>query len=411
MIELSDIQAARERLRGVIVPTPMLVGAQLSEDVGCRIVLKPENMQAGGSFKLRGAYNKLMLLTPEQRGRGVIAASMGNHAQGVALSARLFGVPATIVMPEEASLAKITATERLGATVVLHGASFDDAMAHARALQQEHDYTFVHAFDDLHIISGQGVVGLEILDDAPDVDTIIVPIGGGGLIAGIACAVRALRPATRIIGVQAAGCATVHPSLAAGEPVTVAQARTIADGIAVKRPGDITLPLIRDLVDEVVTVSEDEIANAVFYTLQQLRLVVEGAGAVGVAALLSGRIAPRPEEQVCVVLSGGNIDANLISRLIDQSLTRAGRYIALRTSVPDKPGNLSRLTQCIAAAGANVIEIQHRRSVWGVPLDHTGLEMILEVRDAAHGQAVEQSLASAGYVFERIGHNEFPVVR
>jgi len=407
VVSLADVEAARERLRGVIDATPVLPGARLSEDLGANVVVKAENTQRAGSFKLRGAYNKIAGLTTEQRRQGVVAASMGNHAQGVALAARMVGAPAIVVMPEEASLTKVTATRRYGAEVILHGQSFDDATAHARHLSEAEGYTLVHAFDDPDIIAGQGVVGLEILDALPDVGTIIVPIGGGGLIGGIASVVRARKPQARVIGVQAAGCPSVRAAFEAGKPVTLAHARTIADGIAVKRPGDLTLPLIQELVEDVVMVEEDEIADAIFYTLQHLRLLVEGAGAVGVAALLSGKVQPRGDEQVCVVLSGGNIDANLLSRVIDQSLARSGRYLVLRTSVPDRPGNLAQLALMAAQAGANVIDIHHRRSLWGVPLADTGLELVLEVRDEQHGQEVVAALTAAGYAINRVGGTEF----
>jgi threonine dehydratase len=407
LVSLADVEAARERLEGVIVATPILPGARLSEDVGGNVIVKAENTQRGGSFKLRGAYNKISGLSQEQRARGVIAASMGNHAQGVALAARMVGAPAIVVMPEEASLTKITATRRYGAEVILHGQSFDDATAHARSLSASEGYTLVHAFDDPAIVAGQGVVGLEILDALPDVGTVIVPFVGGGLIGGIATAIRARKPDARIVGVQAAGCASIQASLAAGTPVMLAEARTIADGIAVKRPGDLTLPLIRDLVEEVVTVEEDEIADAIFYTLQHLRLLVEGAGAVGVAAFLTGKVRPRGDEQVCVVLSGGNIDANLLARVIDQSLARSGRYVVLRTSVPDRPGNLAQLALMVAEAGANVVDIHHRRSLWGVPLADTGLELVLEVRDEQHAQDVVATLTTAGYAIGRVGGKEY----
>lgn len=409
MVELADIERAQARLAGVIVRTPVLPSARLSEDVGAQVFVKAENTQRAGSFKLRGAYNRLLHLTDDERVRGVIAASMGNHAQGVALGARLLGIKATIVMPLHAPLTKVSATKRYGANVVLAGESFDDASAHARELQQQSGATFVHAFDDEHVIAGQGTLGLEVLDALPDVDTIVVPIGGGGLISGVATAVRAKRSDLRIVGVQAAGCATVHASLAAGEPVGIAEARTIADGIAVKRPGGLTVPIIRDLVDLVVTVDEIAIARGIVYTLQHLGLLVEGAGAVGVAALLGGLVPVQPEEQVCVVLSGANIDTNLLSRVIDQTLTQDGRYLVIRTSVEDRPGNLAQLSEQIAAAGANVVDIHHRRSVWGVPLDHTGLELILEVRDGDHADAVLDALAADGYAVGRVRAGEFPV--
>jgi threonine dehydratase len=408
MVTLEMIEAAREGLRGVIVPTPLLPSARLGEDAGGQVFVKAENTQRGGSFKLRGAYTKLVALPAEERARGVICASAGNHAQGVALAGRMLGAPVTVVMPAAAPLAKVTATRRYGAEVILEGQSFDDAVEHARRVQAERGLTFVHAFDDPLVVAGQGTVGLELLQALPEVGTIVVPIGGGGLIGGIATAVRARKPATRIVGVQAAGCPSVPLSLAAGRPATAPEARTIADGIAVKQPGGITLPLIRDLVDEVVTVEENAIARAIVYALQHLGLVAEGAGAVGIAALLGQQVRPRGDEQVAVVLSGGNIDTNMLARVIDQVLVEQGRYLVLHTSVPDRPGNLARLAEHLADAGANVIDINHRRGAWRVPLDRTGLELILEVRDEAHGQDVIRQLTEAGYGLERVGAGLYP---
>ncbi len=408
MVTLEMIEAAREGLRGVIVPTPTLPSARLGEDAGGQVFVKAENTQRGGSFKLRGAYTKLAALPEEERARGVICASAGNHAQGVALAGRMLGASVTVVMPAAAPLGKVTATRRYGAQVILEGQSFDDAVERGRRVQAERGLTFVHAFDDPLVVAGQGTVGLELLEALPEVGTIVVPIGGGGLIAGIATAVRARKPATRIVGVQAAGCPSVPLSLAAGRPVTAPHARTIADGIAVKQPGGITLPLIRDLVDEVVTVEENAIARAIVYALQHLGLVAEGAGAVAIAALLGGLVRPRGDEQVGVVLSGGNIDTNMLARVIDQVLVEQGRYLVLHTSVPDQPGNLARLADHLAAAGANVIDINHRRGAWRVPLDRTGLELILEVRDEAHGQEVVRLLTEAGYGLERVGAGLYP---
>lgn len=408
MVTLADIQAARVGLRGITTNTPLLASNHLSDDIGTSVFIKAENTQRAGSFKLRGAYTKMVTLTAAQRARGVIAHSAGNHAQGVALAAQLLGVPATVVMPEFAPLAKVVATKRYGAEVILHGQSFDDAGHHARMLQEERGLSYVHAFDDPHTVAGQGTLGLELLEVLPEVGTVIVPIGGGGLIGGVATVFRALKPDTRIIGVQAEGCASIRLSLAAGKPVVVPDARTIADGIAVKKPGEVTLPLIRDLVDEVVTVSDDEIARGIVYALQNLRQVAEGAGAVGLAALLTGKIQPRADEQICVVLSGGNIDANFLARVIEQVLVKQGRYIVLHTSMPDRPGNLVHLLEQVAADGANVIDINHRRAAWQVPVDRTGIEMILEVRDEAHGRMIVQSLERRGYCVERVGEGEYP---
>lgn len=400
-VTLSDIQAARRALRDVITATPLLPAERLSAELGARIFFKAENTQRSGSFKIRGAYNTISRLSPEERARGVVAPSAGNHAQGVALAARLLGVEATIVMPERAPLTKVVATRRLGANVVLHGTSFDDAGAEARRLQEERGLTPVHAFDHPRVIAGQGTIGLELAEALPDLKLLVVPIGGGGLISGIAIALKALCPDVRIVGVQAAGCAPVAGSLAAGRPVAVSHVRTIADGIAVKRPGELTLPVIRELVDDVVTVDDDEIVLAIAYVVQNSRLVVEGAGAAGVAALLAGKVGLRPGDLAATVLCGGNIDGNLLARVIEQAMVRQGRYLLVRTTVEDWPGNLAPLIDRVAEAGANVVDIFHRRAAWLVPVDRAGVEMVLEVRDADHGAAVVAHLERSGYHVDR----------
>lgn len=402
-ITLADIQAARRTLRDIIIPTPLLPAARLSHELGARVFYKAENTQHSGSFKIRGAYNTIAHLTGEEQARGVIAPSAGNHAQGVAQAAQMHGVRATIVMPTRAPLTKVVATRRLGAEVVLHGASFDDAVAHARQLQEQHGYTYLHAFDHPRVIAGQGTIGLELAESLPHLSLLVVPIGGGGLIGGIAIALKALRPDVRIVGVQAAGCAPVIESLAEGRPVAVAHAQTIADGIAVKRPGELTLPIIQALVDEVVTVDEEEIIFAIAHVLQNSRLVVEGAGAAGVAALLAGKVAVRPDEVVATILCGGNIDANLLARVIEQALVRQGRYLLLRSSVDDRPGGLARLVNRIAETGASVVDLTHRRAMWRVPVDRAGVEIALEVRDEEHAQAVIAHLAEHGFPSEREG--------
>lgn len=408
MVTIKDVKNARATLHGITINTPLLASDRLSQDAGGQIFVKAENTQRAGSFKLRGAYVKMASLSAEEKQRGVIAHSAGNHAQGVALAASLLGVPATVVMPEFAPLAKIVATRRYGADVILHGASFDDAGEHARQIQQECGLTYVHAFDDPLTVAGQGTVGLELLEALPQVGTVIVPIGGGGLIAGIAIVLRALRPQVRIVGVQAEGCPSIRLSLAAGKPVVVPQARTIADGIAVKRPGDVTLPIIRDLVDEVLTVDEDEIARGIVYALQNLRQVAEGGGAVGIAAILTGKVRPRDDEQVAVILSGGNIDANFLARVIEQVLVKQGRYIVLHTTVPDRPGNLAPLVNHVGEAGANIIDLHHRRAAWQIPMDRVGIELILEVRDEQHASDVVAALRERGYDIERAGSGEYP---
>lgn len=403
-ITIADIHAAQRVLQGVILPTPILADDVLSREIGARAFVKAENLQRGGSFKVRGAYNKLAHLTTEEKQRGVIAHSAGNHAQGVAFAARAYGVAATIVMPENAPLTKVVNTRALGAEVVLSGATFDEAGMTARELQEQRGLTFVHAFNDPLIIAGQGTLGLEIMMALPDVSLLVVPIGGGGLISGIATAAKAMNPSIRVIGVQASGCASVRPSLEAGQPMALPRAQTIADGIAVKRPGDITLPMIRSLVDEVVEVSEDDIARGIAHCVQGAHLVVEGAGAAGIAALLSGKIRVDAQDVVCAPLCGGNIDGNLLARVIEQVLVRQGRYVLLKMSVADRPGNLAKLIDRVAAAGANVIDVYHRRAIWLAPLGRVGIELVLEVRDDAHSRDVIDALASAGYQVEREGY-------
>jgi threonine dehydratase len=400
-VSIDDIQAARRTLRDVIIATPLLPATRLSAELGARIHYKAESTQHSGSFKIRGAYNTISHLSAAERASGVIAPSAGNHAQGVAMAAQLLGVRATIVMPERAPLTKVVATRRLGADVVLHGDSFDDAVAHARELQQERGYTYIHAFDHPRVIAGQGTIGLELAEALPEISLLVVPIGGGGLIGGIAIALKNLRPGLRIVGVQAAGCAPVRESLAAGRPVAASAAHTIADGIAVKRPGDLTLPIISALVDDVVTVSDDEIVMAIAHVVQNSRLVVEGAGAAGVAALMAGRVGLRPGEVAATVLCGGNIDPTLLTRVLQTAMVRQGRYLLLRTVVEDWPGNLARLIGRVAEAGANIVEVFHRRAEWRLPVTKVGVELVLEVRDEAHGQAVIAHLAAGDYHCQR----------
>lgn len=405
---LEDILAAREVIKDVIAPTPTLSDSLTSEELGVQVFVKAECLQRSGSFKIRGAYNKIAALTPEEKARGVIAPSAGNHAQGVALAAAMQGIRSVIVMPQHAPLTKVVATRRLGAEVVLFGASFDDAVAHAHELQEQHGYTYVHAFNDEKVIAGQGTIGLELLEALPDLDVLVVPIGGGGLIGGIALAVKHLRPQVHIVGVQAAGCAPVNPSLKAGHPVSVPVAQTIADGIAVKRPGELTLPLIRQYVDQVLEVTDDEIARGIAHCAQNLKLVVEGAGAAGMGAILAGKVPLQPGQTVATVLCGGNIDGNLLSRVIEQVMVRQGRYLLLKLAVVDRPGALARVVDHVAAAGANIIDIFHRRALWLAPLGKVGVELVLEVRDAEHGEEVMARLEQAGYHPEREQVGEWP---
>jgi len=406
-VTLGDIEAARERLRGVIERTPIIDDGRLSREIGARASLKAEGLQMGGSFKIRGAFNKISQLSDEERSRGVIAASAGNHAQGVALAAKILGVKAIIVCPEFAPLTKINATKSLGAEVILHGSLLDESIAYSRELATEHGYTMVHAFDDEKIVAGQGTVGLEILETEPDTTTIVVPIGGGGLMSGIATAAKTINPNIRMIGVQAENSSWVKPSFEAGHAVDAVFAPTIADGIAVKKPGEITLPILRKYVDEIVEVSDDEIARGIFFASQNNRLVVEGGGAAGLAAVLAKKIKIRPDEHVNIVLSGGNIDANLLARVLEQVLVRQGRYVMIKMLVLDRPGSLAGALDAVAEAGGNVIEVFHRRAMWLAPLGRVGIEMLLEVRDESHAKDVIKHLEEKGYTPEREGKSDW----
>src|SRR5687768_4140523 len=406
-VNLADIEDARNVLTGIINPTPIISDEKLSAEVEARVYLKAECLQRAGSFKIRGAYNTISRLSDEEKRRGVVTGSAGNHAQAVALAAKLHNIKATIVLPEFAPLTKVVATRSHGAEAVLHGATFDEAVAYSRELEREHGYTYVHAFDDERVIAGQGTIGCEIADALPDVRVIVVPIGGGGLISGIAIAAKGLIPGVRVIGVQAENVAPVNLSLKAGEPVESGHQPTIADGIAVKRPGYVTLPIIREFVDEVVEVSEEELARGIFHCVQNAHLVVEGAGAAGVAALIARKIALGPDDTVCAVLAGGNIDGNLLNRVIEQVLVRQGRYVVFKLLVLDRPGKLAAMLDHVAETGANVVEVNHQRAIWLAPLGFTGIEMILEVRDERHGREVHKHLEASGYHVEREGQGDW----
>ena len=403
-VTLGDIEAARDRLRGVIVATPIIDDGRLSAEIGARASLKAESLQMGGSFKIRGAFNKISQLSDDERERGVIAASAGNHAQGVALAAKILGVKAIIVCPEFAPLTKINATKSLGAVVMLHGSILDESIAFSQAMGEREGYAYVHAFDDEKIIAGQGTIGLEILEAKPETTTIVVPIGGGGLMSGIATAAKSINPNIRMIGVQAENSSWVKPSFEAGKAVDAVVAPTIADGIAVKKPGAVTLPILEKYVDEIVEVSDDEIARGIFFASQNNRLVVEGGGAAALAALLAKKIKISPDENVNVVLSGGNIDANLLARVLEQVLVRQGRYVMLKMLVLDRPGSLAGALKAVAEAGGNVIEVFHRRAMWLAPLGRVGIEMLLEVRDEQHAQDVIRHLEERGFSPEREGN-------
>jgi len=399
VIPVDDIRAAAEALRGVAHRTPLHRSQTFSDWAGCDVFLKYENQQRTGSFKIRGAYTKLQSLTPEQKAAGVIAPSAGNHAQAVAFAARLAGVPATVFMPGAASLAKVGATEGYGARVQLAGSSVDDAVAAAQAAAARNGATLVHPFDDAAVITGQGTVGLEILEDLPDVDTVVVPLGGGGLLSGIASAVKGQLPQVRVVGVQAAGCAPYVSSLEKGEIEPVHQTTTIADGIAVKRPGELTFAMIRDLVDDVVTVTDAEIGQAIVHLLERSKAVVEGAGAVALAAVLAGRVTGR---KVAAVLSGGNVDTPLLMQVIRFGLTNQGRYLVIRTRLIDRPGQLMELLKVISDAHVNILVVSHHRESVEVAVAETGIELILETRDEAHAEQIVALVRSSGYPVTRM---------
>lgn len=395
-VTLEDVRRAEAGLRGKLRPTPLFFQHNISTQVGVPTYLKAENLQRAGSFKIRGAVTKMASLTEEEKARGVIAASAGNHAQGVALAAQALGISATICMPAGAPITKVEATANYGAKVVLQGDTYDDAFQHAQELQSLHGYTFIHGFDDPYTIAGQGTIALEIFDELPDVATVFVPIGGGGLASGVALALKALKPDVRVVGVQAAGAPAVYLSQRKGELVYTDSVRTIADGIAIKRPGKLNWDLMHKYVDEVVLVDEEEIAQSILMLLERAKMTVEGAGAVGLAALVGGKV-PHVRGPVCVILSGGNIDVNILSRIIERGLVKAGRYVRLSTYVPDRPGGLQRLLALVAQAGANVINVHHERWLNKVTIGEVEIDLSLETRDGRHVEQIITTLKQDGY--------------
>ncbi len=398
-VTIADIWEAYKLLKPRLHHTPLTPSRTLHDLTGADIYLKAENMQRSGSFKVRGASFKLSRLSEQEYRCGVIAASAGNHAQGVAIAAAQHNVSCTIVMPETAPLAKVMATQGYGADVVLHGFTYDDAYQHCLELQEASGATFIHAFDDPDVIAGQGTLGLEMLSDLPDADALVVPIGGGGLIAGITIAARALRPNIKIIGVQAEGAAGCRASLDAGELRTLPSIATIADGIAVKRPGSMTFPIIQRLVDDVVVVNDEAIIGAVLLLMERNKMLVEGAGAAGVAALLSGAVNLQGMK-VLVPLTGGNIDINLVGRFIEHGLATAGRYFVIHTRLTDRPGELMRLLTIIAEMRVNVIDVRHQRISSRLPIMQREETLTLETRDRAQCEQLLQRLRAAGYVVE-----------
>lgn len=399
---LKDIELARVNLRPVLTPTPCLLSSAFSRELGVKAWFKYETLQRTGSFKVRGAYNKIHSLTPEEMRRGVIAASAGNHAQGVAFSATQSGVSSTIVMPKTTPLIKIENTRLLGGHVVLAGEIFDEAYEEARRLEAEGGFAFVHPFDDDLVIAGQGTIGLEILEQVPDVEVIVVPVGGGGLISGIAAAVKEMNPRVRVYGVQTEAAPAMAMSLRAGRIVSSPASRSVADGIAVKRPGERTFEYIQRYVDGIEVVREKEIRDALVQLLEQGKTVAEGAAAAAVAAVAGGRIPDVAGRSVVMVLSGANIDIALMARIIDRCLAHSQRLVRFRTHVPDRPGGLSELLQVISRHGGNVLRIQHDRVFMHAGFWDARIELTLETRNADHVEELQEALTSNGYTVERL---------
>ncbi len=400
-LSLADIQAAQARIKESLYLSPCTKSETFSKLTNNSVYLKLDNLQRTGAFKERGALNKLLTMSAEERDCGVIAASAGNHAQGVAYHAGLHGIRAQILMPLTTPLTKVSATKGYGADVVLYGANYDEACAEAIRRSQAKHLTFIHPFDDEAVIAGQGTLGLEMLQQCPDVEAIVVPIGGGGLISGIACAVKETNKKVQIYGVQPSRLPSMEVALAAGKPVVLSPAATIADGIAVLRTGDNTLPLVKKYVDQVVTVTEEEIANAILLLLEREKTLAEGAGAAAIAAVLNHKL-PIAGKKVVVLVSGGNIDVTLLSRIIERGLVKDGRLVRLRVHLPDYPGALNKLTGILAQHRANIVETAYDRAYYGVNLGDTAIDITMETRGPDHIAELLSALAAAGYAHERV---------
>ncbi len=397
MITARDVQAARAAVQTVARRTPILSTRTFSERAGGTVVLKAENLQRTGSFKVRGVAAKLAALGEEGCARGVVAASAGNHAQALAAAAAVRGVPCEVFVPSDAPMSKVEAARGQGAIVHVGGKSVDECLIAALKRAESGGLAFVHPFDDEAIVAGQGSLGLELLEDVPDLAKIVVPVGGGGLCSGVAIAIKAAKPDVQIIGVQAAACAPFPESMAAGRPIEAASALTIADGIAIKRPGGITLPILTELCDEMVVVGEDETAEAMALLLERCKLVVEGAGAVGVAALLGTQVTPAQDGVTVAVLSGGNIDAGLLAAIARRHETESGRRLVMLTRVADRPGGLATLLAAVAGTGANIVDVSHVREGLDLHVRETAVELVLETRGHDDAQRVLSTLHEQGY--------------
>jgi threonine dehydratase len=402
MITLEDVLAARERIRSSVYYSPCTHSQMLSGMTGLDIHLKLENLQMTGSFKERGALNRIAMLTAEQSRRGVVAASAGNHAQGVAYHATQRGIRAVIVMPLTTPLVKVTATRGFGAEVVLHGANYDEACVEALRLCEAEGMTFIHPFDDAVVMAGQGTIGLELLEQVEGLEAVIVPIGGGGLIGGIACAVKESNPKVRVVGVQTAKLPSMKQALVEHHPVTLEPGTTIADGIAVRRAGDVTFPVVEKYVDEIVTVDEDEIASAILTLLEREKTLAEGAGATALAAALQHRTSLPKGTKTAVLVCGGNIDVTLLSRIIERGLVQDGRLIRLRIHLLDKPGALVDLSTLIAGHRINIVDTLYNRAYYGVNLGDTSIDITVETRGRDQVQELFAALTASGYRYERV---------
>ncbi|WP_458207443.1 threonine ammonia-lyase [Haladaptatus sp. NG-SE-30] len=400
MIELEDVLAARERVAETARHTPLDYSHTFTRMTGAEVHLKLETFQRTGAFKIRGATNRIKTLSDEEKAAGVVTASAGNHAQGVALAATRVGVDSKIVMPEHAPISKVRATENYGAETVLYGEDYDKAAERAHQIEREEGRTYVHAFDDDMVMAGQGTIGLEILDDLPDVETVVVPIGGGGLISGIATAIKGHNPDVRIVGVQAEGASSIADSLRKGSVQEIDSVDTIADGIATRSVGQQTFEVIDDRVDEVVTVSDSETAVALAYLLERGKTLVEGAGAVSLAAILEEKFDYDDDEVVVPVLSGGNIDMNVLTTVIMRGLVETGRYLKIKTVLKDRPGSLRELLDVIADAQANIYAIQHDRTSRDIAMNATEVELDLETRGQQHVENLLESLRESGFDVE-----------
>ena len=402
MVTLQDVLAARERIRGIVAVTPCPLSEPFSELCGAQIHFKLENLHRTGSSKERGAANKFALLTADERRRGVVAASAGNHAQAVAFNAQRLGMRATIVMPETAPLSKVQATRKFGASIVLCGNNYDDAYAEARRLQEEEGFVFIHAFDDEAIIAGQGTCALEILEQVPDVEVLVASIGGGGFLGGMAVAMKSVKPSVRVVGVESSHLPKMRAALEAGGPIVIPNATTLADGIAIKRAGEKTIPLFRKYVDEIVGVDDEEVANAILALIEREKTVAEGAGATPAAALLQRKIAGlKATTKVVCALSGGNIDPNVIARIIERGLVVEGRRVMIAVRVPDRPGMLAGVLATVAAERANVLEVHHNRAFLQGAIGDTEIDLTLETRGPEHIDSLTAALRAKGYAVVR----------